>query len=128
MPHQCVRCNKFYDDGSQEILTGCTCGGKLFFYIRKDKLDAVKEKREDVEKLSVKDKKQIEKDVYELIGHEMDKDLPVILDLESIKIPKPGKFELDIVQLFDSKQPLVYKVEEGKYVIDLANSFRRPRK
>ena len=31
MPHQCVRCNKFYDDGSIEIIKGCTCGGRLFF-------------------------------------------------------------------------------------------------
>jgi len=29
MPHQCVRCNTFYDDGSAEILKGCK-------FIRKD--------------------------------------------------------------------------------------------
>lgn len=32
MPHQCVRCNTFYEDGSEEILKGCKCGGKLFLY------------------------------------------------------------------------------------------------
>ena len=42
MPHQCVRCNTFYDDGSQEILNGCKCGGKLFFYIKKERLDEAK--------------------------------------------------------------------------------------
>ena len=30
MPHQCVRCNTFYDDGSNVILKGCSCGGRLF--------------------------------------------------------------------------------------------------
>jgi hypothetical protein len=123
MPHQCVRCNKLYDDGSKQILTGCECGSKLFFYIRKEKLEAIKEKQQEVENLSVSEKKQIEQDVYDMIG-EIDRDLPIVLDLESINVLKPGKFELDIVQLFNKKQPLVYRMEEGKYVIDLANSFR----
>ena len=38
MPHQCVRCGAIYEDGAGEILKGCKCGGKLFFYIKKDKL------------------------------------------------------------------------------------------
>ena len=42
MPHQCVRCNTFYDDGASEILKGCKCGGKLFFFIKKDKLEEAK--------------------------------------------------------------------------------------
>ena len=58
MPHQCVRCNTFYDDGSEEILKGCTCGGKLFFYVRKEKLE---ESKKLVEKanLSEKEKKWV---------------------------------------------------------------------
>ena len=28
MPHQCVRCGEFYEDGSNQILSGCKCGGK----------------------------------------------------------------------------------------------------
>ena len=35
MPHQCVRCNTMYPDGAQEILKGCSCGARLFFYIKK---------------------------------------------------------------------------------------------
>ena len=42
MPHQCVRCNKFYEDGAQEILEGCSCGARLFFYIKKEKLEETK--------------------------------------------------------------------------------------
>ncbi|MBN2881518.1 hypothetical protein JXM83_05715 [Candidatus Woesearchaeota archaeon] len=121
MPHQCVRCGKLYDDGSEAILKGCTCGAKLFFFVKKS---AMKKIEEAAKKLSEQDKEQIEKDVYELIGEEIDNvEQPIVLDIESINITEPGKYELDLVHLF-SKQPLVYKLEEGKYMIDIAETFK----
>ena len=59
MPHQCVRCNIFFDDGAAEILKGCSCGGKLFFYIKKEKLAKIKKVQNEIN-LTDKDKKQIE--------------------------------------------------------------------
>lgn len=118
MPHQCVRCNKFYDDGSNEILTGCTCGGKMFFFVRKE---AVEKAKEIVVTLSKEDKKQIEEDVYDLIGEEK-QETPVVLDFESIRVLKPGKFEIDLVSLF-KKEPLIYRMGDGKYMIDIASVF-----
>ena len=120
MPHQCVRCNTFYDDGAKEILKGCSCGAKLFFYIKKKKLEEV-QKQEYA--LSNKEKEQIEKDVYDLLGTQIDLTKPVVLDLESIKILKPGKYELDLVHLF-KEDPLIYRLEEGKYMIDLIQTFK----
>ncbi|MBS3143917.1 hypothetical protein J4446_03535, partial [Candidatus Woesearchaeota archaeon] len=32
MPHQCVRCGNMYEDGSEEILKGCSCGSRFFFF------------------------------------------------------------------------------------------------
>ena len=49
-----------------------------------------------------------------------DEKAPVILDLESVRVLKEGKFEIDIVNLFKKGRPLVYKLEEGKYIIDLS--------
>jgi predicted nucleic acid-binding Zn-ribbon protein len=122
MPHQCVRCGALIEDGSNEILVGCKkCGGKLFFFIKKSKLEEMK--TEPKLNLSEKDKHQIEKDVKDLIGPEYSDDSPVVLNFESIKVTKPGKFELDLVSLFDDKKPLVYKLEEGKYMIDVATTF-----
>ncbi|MBM3247734.1 hypothetical protein FJZ17_04330, partial [Candidatus Pacearchaeota archaeon] len=46
------------------------------------------------------------------------------LDLESIRVLGPGKFEIDVVNLFSKKRPLIYKLEEGKYIIDLASTLR----
>ena len=124
MPHQCVRCNTFYDDGAQEILSGCNCGSKLFFFVKKHHLEKAKEENL---KLSKNEKEEIEKDVFELIGVDRDIDKPVILDLESIKILKPGKYELDIVRLFKDN-PLVYRLAEGKYVIDIPESLKKALK
>jgi uncharacterized protein len=123
MPHQCVRCNTFYEDGSAEILKGCNCGGKLFFYIKQAKLDKAKNV---VVKLSDQEKNQIEEDIFDIVGVDH-KDEPVVLDIESIRVQKPGKYELDLVTLFKG-EPLVYKVGEGKYIIDLIRSFGELKK
>ncbi|HII29646.1 hypothetical protein COT48_05735 [Candidatus Woesearchaeota archaeon CG08_land_8_20_14_0_20_47_9] len=118
MPHQCIRCNRFYSDGAAELLSGCSCGGRLFFYIKKERLE---ESRNITENLTKKEKLQIEHDVLDLVGQPKSEE-PVILDLESIRILKPGSYELDLVRLF-KKEPVVFRLEEGKYIIDLAKSF-----
>jgi len=123
MPHRCVRCGTMYEDGAEEILKGCSCGAKLFFFVKKKDTQA----EEMLENLSDKEKNQIEKDVYDIIGVKREEDKPIVLDLESIKIKKPGQFELDLVNLFNKDHPLVYKLEEGKYVIDIAESFMREK-
>ena len=121
--HQCVRCNTLYSDGSNEILKGCkNCGGKFFFFIKKEALEQVKEM---TSQLTNEDKKRIEQDVLDIIGYEEYK--PIILDLASVNILKPGKFELDLVRLFRG-EPMVYKLEEGKYVIDIAETFKNVKK
>ncbi|MBI4440343.1 hypothetical protein HY638_05205 [Candidatus Woesearchaeota archaeon] len=126
MPHQCVRCNTLYDDGSEVILKGCSCGAKLFFFIKKGKVKEAKELTSEF-KLSFDEKKQIEKDVFDLVGSDIDSDNPVVLDIESIRVLQPGKYELDLVHLF-KKDPLVFKLQDGKYIIDLVESFQNLRK
>ena len=124
MPHQCVKCNKLYPDGSNELLKGCECGGKFFFFIREENL---KEVKEQVEELSESDKKQIEMDVRDIINEKIEEDAPVILDLESVRVLKPGKFEIDLRHLFHG-DAVVYKMADGKYIIDVATSFQMKRK
>jgi len=123
MPHQCVRCSTFFDDGANEILKGCGCGAKLFFYIKKSKLEKAKQEK-IVEDLKPDEKIQIEHDVRGMIEDQNDPEVPIVLDFESINIVRPGKYELDLISLF-RREPLVFKLEEGKYVIDVAASFQR---
>ncbi len=122
MPHQCTRCGEIYLDASEELLKGCNCGSRFFYYIKQEKLDKLKrEVREVMVELEKADKDQIEKDIRELTGMDEKPDEPVILDLESVKVIKPGKFEIDIVSLFSKNRPLIYKLGEGKYIIDLSS-------
>lgn len=118
MPHQCVRCNKFHEDGSEQILKGCSCGGKLFFFVKKSKM---KKAMEAAAGLSEKEKQQVEEDVFALVGQDSSQET-VILDFESINVSSPGKYELDLVSLFKG-EPLVYKFGEGRYMIDVEKSF-----
>ncbi|MCR4327395.1 MAG: Zn-ribbon domain-containing protein [Nanoarchaeota archaeon] len=122
MPHQCVRCSKIISSGSRELLDGCSeCKGKFFFYVRDEQLEKLKEKTIEIPE---EDKIKIEEDVREIAGIEND-DLPVILDFESVRATGEGKFELDLVNLFNTKRPLVYKIDEGKYLIDLARTLQK---
>ena len=109
MPHQCVRCNRFYEDGSNEIIEGCSCGAKLFFFIKQEKLEKIKEAETQLIKLNPQQREQIEKDVFTLIGKDSEEDEPIVLDFESINVKEPGKFELDLVHLFNKENPLVFK-------------------
>jgi predicted nucleic acid-binding Zn-ribbon protein len=121
-----VRCNTFYDDGNEAILKGCSCGAKLFFFIKKERLEKIQKAAEEAPPVSVEERKQIEQDVYNVLGFE-EPDEPVVLDLESVRVLKPGKYELDLVQLFKG-EPLIFKLADGKYIIDVAETFRRMRK
>lgn len=120
MPHQCVRCGTFYNDGAKEILKGCSCSGKLFFYVKKSKL---KKARKVSEELTGEQKKEIESQVQEIAGFQSEE--PVVLDFESINVVEAGKFEIDLINLMNKEKPIVYKLDEGKYVIDVAESFKR---
>ncbi len=138
MPHQCVHCSKIIETGSREILEGCSkCSGKFFFYIRDDQMSRIQKtnempanvKQDEPEELDVEefeipipgfnriDKKRVERDVREILDIQ-DEEKPVILDIESVRVISPGKFEIDIVSLMN-RRPIVFKVEEGKYIIDL---------
>ena len=122
--HQCVHCSKIYPNASKELIEGCSCGSHFFFYIRDEQFEKLKEERiKPILELKKEEKEQVEKEVREITG--LEEEQPVILDLESVRILGPGKFEIDVVNLFNEKRPVVYKIGEGKYVIDLALSFKK---
>ncbi len=122
MPHQCVKCGGLYPDGDKALLEGCQCRGKFFFYIRPKNSEEEKKAQEVVTALTEEEKIKMEQDVKEIIGQ---KDVePVVLDIETIRIEKPGKYQLDVVDLAKG-EPVIYSVGDGKYYIDLASSFKK---
>jgi len=125
MPNQCVHCGEVYAAGSKELLEGCSkCGSHFFFYIREDQLEKLKENPIEIPD---EEKKNIEKDIRDMAGI-TDISSPVILDIESIRAIGSGKFEIDLVNLFKKNRPLIYKLDEGKYVIDLASTLSQSAK
>ncbi len=130
MPNKCIHCSSMYDDGTRETLQGCSkCGSKFFFYISKEKLEKMQNtenieiQQKAIDSLTEEDKQNIEQDVREIVGLK-NIDAPVILDFESVKITSPGKYLLDVPNLFNKTRPLVYKLEDGKYIIDLSSSVK----
>ena len=105
--------------GSEEILKGCNkCHGKFFFYVKDEQMKKLREPAElPLLELGSVNKKQVESDVRSILNIE-DESEPVILDLESVRVLSPGKFELDLVSLINRK-PIVFKLSEGKYIIDI---------
>jgi predicted nucleic acid-binding Zn-ribbon protein len=120
MPHQCVHCGELYPAGSKQLLEGCSnCGSHFFFYIKEEQYEKIKQNPIE---LPQEDKHQVEKEIREMAGI-IEDDVPVILDIESVRVTGAGKFEIDLVNVFNKKRPLIYKIEEGKYIIDLASTL-----
>ncbi len=122
MPHQCVRCSRIIPAGSRELLEGCaSCKSHFFFYVKDEQLEKVKENPITIPE---EERTKVEKDIREMAGI-ADENAPVILDLESVRAIGDGKFEIDVVNLFRKDRPLIYKLEEGKYILDLATTMKK---
>lgn len=120
MPYRCVHCSATYDDASQEMIAGCRCGGRFFFYIKEDKLQEILRQQEQAPQLTAEEKEQMEHEVREITGLEDQPETSVFLDFESVKVLKPGKYLLDLSRLFVKRKPQVYQLEDGKYIVDLS--------
>ncbi len=127
MAYKCVHCGKIYEDSSLQVLQGCDeCGRKFFFYMKKEQLEKIKTHALTDVQLSNAEKKQIEEDVREITGLE-NEDIPVFLDFESVVVTRPGKYAIDLKNLFSVGKPRVYRLEDGKYIIDFysKNSYSK---
>jgi predicted nucleic acid-binding Zn-ribbon protein len=122
MPHQCVACGRVYPDQAGEIITGCSCKGRMFFYIKQECLDkAVKGASRP--QLTKEERERIEQDVLSIVGEASER--PIILDVEGVNVVKQGCYELDLANLFNGGAPVIYRLEDGKYHIDLPESFKK---
>ncbi|MDP2717460.1 MAG: Zn-ribbon containing protein, partial [Candidatus Micrarchaeota archaeon] len=96
MPHQCVRCNTVYPNNSPELMRGCTCGSRVFLFLRSG-ADAPKAEEKP-------DMRWIEDELAFL-----SKDKPVSVDIdgvENLRILEKGSYELDLPSLMKG-EPLV---------------------
>lgn len=121
MPHKCVKCSQVYPDGAKQLLKGCDkCGSRFFYFLRKDSTKIVP-------KLTMEEAKEIEKDIKRIIGKLSDDDRTIILDLETIQVTESGKYSIDLTKMFDRERPIIYKIRNGKYIIDLSSSPQKSK-
>ncbi len=118
MPYRCVHCSALYADEAQQVLDGCRCGSKFFFYMKEEKVKEILQQMQHEVPLSEAEKVQIEEEVRELTGIE-DEETPVFLDFESVRVMKPGKYAIDLPKLFSKAKPKIYQLEDGKYIVDI---------
>ena len=131
MPNKCTKCGKIHSDDAPYLLkSGCdNCGSKFFFYVREESL---KKAEIEMKNLTVKEIDEIEHDIREIISETekpIEEDETVILDIEAVHVIKPGKYRIDVTNLFNQR-PIVIRVGTGKYEIDLStmmSHFKRKR-
>ncbi len=120
MPNKCTGCGKVHPDTAEYLLKGCdVCGSKFFFYVREETLQMAEQ---DISSLSQEEVKEIEKDIREIIP-ETEKEDTVVLDVEAIRVIKPGKYLIDVANLF-TQRPIVIRIGPGKYKLDLSTIIR----
>jgi uncharacterized protein len=108
MRHKCTVCEKIFEDGAEEILNGCSCGNKLFYFLS--------DKRQKTTNNKITDS--------EYYYENEDEAESINLDLEAVNILEHGKYEIDIDNLMSSKD-IVYRYGEGKYSIDIEKEIKK---
>ena len=116
MHHKCVKCGKMYEHAAEEILKGCTCGSKLFYFVKST--DANNKKKNVQVENEVEYFYELEDDVNNEI---------IVFDVESINVTSSGKYEINLDSLMN-RDGLVYKYGDGKYGIDLNTNLRKLKK
>jgi len=110
-----MNCGKMYEDGSDELISGCECGSSLFMYEKEEGSEAemTDEEREEVaseiEEMAQKGIKERDNIKFEF-------------DLDSISIQEEGVYQINISRLL-KEIPLVIRREEGNYYIQLPSAF-----
>jgi predicted nucleic acid-binding Zn-ribbon protein len=125
MPHKCARCGIIYDDNAPELMNGCTCGARVFLFLRRiegrseeeiiEELRSQELEKSDIEWLDKKLGRKLEKE-----------DKTVHLDVENLLRLGKGKYRLNVASLMKG-EPLVFKVRDGVYYIDIPYSMRQKK-
>ena len=110
MPHKCLRCGRIFADDDPAILHGCPYCGSVFFLYFKTKEDLKRIER--VEKKLEKKKTSLEKEITKKF------------ELETIRSPREGVYEINIEALM-KKKPIIILEKEMVYIIHLPSIFQK---
>lgn len=113
MPHKCVRCSSVYPNNSPELMRGCTCGSRVFLFLREES-----DEPQPGHAPETKDYRWLEEELSFL-----SKDKPVTVDVdavENLRILEKGAYELNLSSLMKG-EPLVIKSDKHVYYVKLPN-------
>ncbi len=117
MPHRCMNCGKTYDENSQELVEGCSCGSSVFMFEKGDQKDELDDEvLKEVDDLIKKIKDGEEEDGKELV-----------IDPKTIHIEEEGVYSIDLKKLL-ADEPLILEVKNDRYYLHLASMFNKEGK
>ena len=156
MPHKCVRCGREFEDDDPVLVKGCKCGASVFLYKRtispgkkkeleeermpeklrkelEESQDELEKTRKDLEdaKKELEEKEITEEDLkwadktFGRVAEEAKR--PISLDIETVRMASRGKFGIDVGGMLSGK-PMVMKVKDGVYYIDLPSAMKKVKK
>ncbi len=106
-----MNCGKFYEDDSEELISGCDCGSSLFMY------------EQDAD-ISEDEKAEVTENIEEMVaeGVEERENIKFEFDLDSIRVEEEGVYTINVSRLLE-EIPLVIRKREGMYHIHLPSAF-----
>lgn len=111
MAHTCAKCGKVYPDSSAEILRGCSCGGRKFYFERPEA------RKESMATTLQEQEARAAEEPPAAPGEPAREDR--FSRVESIRILGPGTYELNIEKMAESDDRVVGLGSEGSYAVDL---------
>ena len=126
MPHKCARCGTIYDDNSPELIDGCSCGARVFLYLKerpgRSEEDTIREL--EIKEIGGEDLKRLDRE----FGMDLERTGRTIhLNLENLHQIDKGRYRIDIKSLMKG-DPLIMKVGDGVYYIDIIDAMSKGRK
>jgi predicted nucleic acid-binding Zn-ribbon protein len=101
-----VRCGKTYGADAIELIRGCSCGARIFLFMKRE---------EDLKKLG--GASWIERELKGIDERRAGK--PISVEIENIRLLEKGVFELNLDSLIRNKDPIVVKDSYGVYYVKL---------
>ncbi|HIJ99599.1 TPA: hypothetical protein H1011_02130 [archaeon] len=125
--HKCLKCGEKFEEDDVPVVSGCSCGGRMFLLLRGDEdeeradeiYEELSEKIEEIKELPETQEEKPEKSPDKTPETENPK-----FGVETIRIKRPGVYEINIEALMKGR-PIVVRQREGSFIISLPSIFGR---
>ncbi|HEV8289666.1 MAG TPA: Zn-ribbon containing protein [Candidatus Norongarragalinales archaeon] len=111
MAHKCVRCATVFENNSPQLLSGCSCGSRVFLFVKDTPGEAIEG---EGQKFSPEEAKWLEKELEPFTAeHAVTLETDAV---ENVRIVEQGSYVLNIKSLM-SGDPVVVKSDKGVYYL-----------